>query len=423
MTTTIETAQVARTGSIRGIPYYANGTAPAHLQSATALRERRLKLGPSQQAAAFVRTRYYKTLVALYDPADCVELPARRIGDEWAYRDRRTCPKCRQRRGYVIDGPMCGKCRTAEQAKAARRHKRTCRKCGKVGDRPYAKDKQYPGWHRCPPCRKERRAELAAEYAAGLERAQHCPDCGTRVMSKAAAIKRHKANRSYWGRIICPPCEASRVEQRERAAQEAREAEQRAIQARRDQVRELEQWARDALADPDVVILDTETTGLYDTARIVDIAVITATGETLLDTLVNPGEPIPAEASGIHGITDAMVAGAPTFAEVAAELFAAIRGKRVLVYNLGYDLARLEYEFSRLGAAAGSWTAVRTTWTKWEDAMVPYSDWYGEEDDWHGGYRWQRLGGGHRALGDCRAVIDVLKAMAKGNSDEDEVEW
>lgn len=410
MTATLTAVPV---GQISGIPLYKAGTAPAHLRTKDGLAARRLKPAPGQAPAAYVRVRYYKTLAALYDPDAAQPMPARTIGEDWAYRLRRTCPKCGQRRPYVLDGETCGDCRTVERQKAARLYTRTCRKCGTVGEHPYAKDKQYPGWHRCPPCRKDRRAELAAEYAAGLDRAQHCPDCGDRVMSKAAAIKRHKANRSYWGRIICPPCEASRVEQRERAAQEAREAEHRRYQARREQLAALRQWAIDALADPDVVILDTETTGLHDTARIIDIAVITATGETLLNTLVNPGEPIPAEATGIHGITDAMVAGAPTFAETAAELFEAIRGKRVLVYNLGYDLARLDHEFSLLGAAAGSWTAVRKTWTKWEDAMVPYSDWYGEEDDWHGGYRWQRLGGGHRAHGDCLAVIECLKAMAR----------
>ncbi|MFJ2900325.1 exonuclease domain-containing protein [Streptomyces sp. NPDC087218] len=72
-------------------------------------------------------------------------------------------------------------------------------------------------------------------------------------------------------------------------------------------------WAQKILADPDAyAILDTETTGLDYDSRIVEIAVTTAAGTVLLDTLVNPGAPIPAEAAAIHGITDVMVADAPS---------------------------------------------------------------------------------------------------------------
>ena len=48
-------------------------------------------------------------------------------------------------------------------------------------------------------------------------------------------------------------------------------------------------------------ILDTETTGLYDDAEIVEISIIDENGGVLLDTLVKPLKPIPAEATAIHG--------------------------------------------------------------------------------------------------------------------------
>src|SRR5690606_33823093 len=56
-----------------------------------------------------------------------------------------------------------------------------------------------------------------------------------------------------------------------------------------------------------VVILDTETTGLYD-AEIVEIAVIDLGGNILMNTLVRPKNPIPAEVTAIHGINNEMVA-------------------------------------------------------------------------------------------------------------------
>ena len=58
------------------------------------------------------------------------------------------------------------------------------------------------------------------------------------------------------------------------------------------------------------LILDTETTGLGDDAEVVELAVIDCAGAVLLDTLVRPSGPVPAEAAAIHGITDAMAANA-----------------------------------------------------------------------------------------------------------------
>jgi DNA polymerase-3 subunit epsilon len=100
-------------------------------------------------------------------------------------------------------------------------------------------------------------------------------------------------------------------------------------------------WAREQLSQNDWAILDTETTGLYD-AEIVEIAIINNLGEMLLDALVKPSIPIPAEATDIHGISDAMVADAPTFPEV-YPTDAALKDKRVLIYNSAFDIKILNY--------------------------------------------------------------------------------
>ena len=198
--------------------------------------------------------------------------------------------------------------------------------------------------------------------------------------------------------------------------------ERRAEEARRQQVADLSTWARDALVDPGVVILDTETTGLHDEARIVDLAVLTVGGGVLMDTLLDPGEPIPAEAWGVHGISDADVQGQPRFGDVLVQLTGALINRRCLIYNRGYDVGRLRHEltlhYRETGhddpaASAAAWLETM----RFEDAMVPYSDWFGEESDYSGGYRWQPLyGGDHRAASDCRAVVDRLREMAAGVS-------
>lgn len=63
-----------------------------------------------------------------------------------------------------------------------------------------------------------------------------------------------------------------------------------------------------------IVCLDVETTGVGDDAQVVDVAAVRFEGGmpvARFSSLVNPGVPVPAEATAVHGITDEMVAGAP----------------------------------------------------------------------------------------------------------------
>jgi hypothetical protein len=73
-------------------------------------------------------------------------------------------------------------------------------------------------------------------------------------------------------------------------------------------------------------VVDVETTGMRAAGddRVTEVAVVLLHGgrrELLLDTLVNPGRAIPPAISGITGITDAMVRGAPSFQDIADQLF------------------------------------------------------------------------------------------------------
>ena len=69
--------------------------------------------------------------------------------------------------------------------------------------------------------------------------------------------------------------------------------------------------------DATPVFLDTETTGLNDLAEIVEISILDDDGLVLLDTLVRPRRPIPADAIRIHGIRNEMVAEALLAADMA----------------------------------------------------------------------------------------------------------
>ena len=105
------------------------------------------------------------------------------------------------------------------------------------------------------------------------------------------------------------------------------------------------------------VALDTETTGLNPaTARIVQLAALPLAGVTWLDgapaeRLVNPGVPIPASASAVHGITDADVAAAPPFREVWPLFADRLAGRAVIAYRTGFDIAVLKRECALAGLA------------------------------------------------------------------------
>jgi DNA polymerase III subunit epsilon len=103
-----------------------------------------------------------------------------------------------------------------------------------------------------------------------------------------------------------------------------------------------------------IVFLDIESTGLnIGTDRIVELALLKVndSGEKVSKTYrVNPGIPIPAEVTRIHGITDSDVANAPTFQMIAGEVASIIKGCDLGGYNSDkFDIPMLAEEFARAG--------------------------------------------------------------------------
>lgn len=93
--------------------------------------------------------------------------------------------------------------------------------------------------------------------------------------------------------------------------------------------------------------LDTETTGLDETAEVIELALVSQRDGPKLDTLVRPSTPIPPEAQGVHGITDEQVEGAPRWRDVAPKLTEAVGTEAVLVaWNAPFD-ARMLAQSSR----------------------------------------------------------------------------
>lgn len=163
----------------------------------------------------------------------------------------------------------------------------------------------------------------------------------------------------------------------------------------------------------DAVVLDTETTGLEARiAHVVQVGALRLKGGHLdeadrFECLVNPGRPIPAVATRVHGITDAMVADARGFKDVVEELEAFI-GRSILIgYAIYYDLAVLEREYS---LAKRRWPAFRALDVRMlarlaAPALADHSlerlcEWLGIE-----------IKGRHTAMGDAEAAARIFLAL------------
>lgn len=105
-----------------------------------------------------------------------------------------------------------------------------------------------------------------------------------------------------------------------------------------------------------IVVVDTETTGVYPTDRVVEIALITLSldGEVMdvFDTLIQPECDV--GATFIHGITASMVAGAPIFADVAGDVALRLDGACVAAHNLPFDSRMLAGSSSGSGPGPAS---------------------------------------------------------------------
>lgn len=106
------------------------------------------------------------------------------------------------------------------------------------------------------------------------------------------------------------------------------------------------------LDDCAFAVVDVETTGMRagGSDRITEIAVVVVHGgrrEVVVDSLVNPGRPIPPAICAITNITNAMVRDAPTFAEVVDQVVAALAGRVFVAHNARFDWGFVSAEVRR----------------------------------------------------------------------------
>jgi DNA polymerase III epsilon subunit-like protein len=172
--------------------------------------------------------------------------------------------------------------------------------------------------------------------------------------------------------------------------------------------------AYDLLHGP-TLILDTETTGLDEAARIVEVSLIRETGEVVLSTLVNPEVSIPAGAIAKHGITDSMVQAAPTFADLWPTIHGLMGSATYLaVYNAAFDMRILRRQGQEV--AAQDPTMPRLAYREADDVMQCFKAFTGASAHTSLDNACRVLGiaipGSHRALDDTKKTLELIRAMA-----------
>ena len=160
-----------------------------------------------------------------------------------------------------------------------------------------------------------------------------------------------------------------------------------------------------------IVFFDLETTGVnVGTDRIVEISYLKVypNGNEMSRTLrINPGMPIPAQASEVHGIYDEDVKDCPTFKQVAKEIAADFEGADIAGFNSNrFDVPLLAEEFLRadvnLDMTRRKFVDVQVIFHKMEQrTLVAAMKFYCGKD----------LADAHSAEADTRATYEVLKAQ------------
>ena len=167
---------------------------------------------------------------------------------------------------------------------------------------------------------------------------------------------------------------------------------------------------------PAIAFVDLETTGMAAGAdRVTEVGIVRIDEGAQVSewsSLVNPECSIPAAIQALTGISNAMVAEAPTFRQIADDVAAQVAGALFVAHNARFDYGFLKHEFARLGR---SFTAKVLCTVKLSRRLYPET----------GPHNLDALiarhslaaADRHRALGDARILWQFVQALYRDKAD------
>ena len=164
-------------------------------------------------------------------------------------------------------------------------------------------------------------------------------------------------------------------------------------------------------------VVDVETTGgKYNEEGITEIAIYKFDGNEIVDqfiSLVNPERPIQPFVVQLTGINEKMLRNAPKFYEIAKRIIEITEGCTLVAHNASFDYRMLCTEFNRLGFSYERPTLCTVSLSK---KLIP------EQASYKLGKLVRALGiplsDRHRAAGDARATVKLLKLLLDKDSEK-----
>lgn len=161
-------------------------------------------------------------------------------------------------------------------------------------------------------------------------------------------------------------------------------------------------------------IVDIETTGGFPQQHgITEIAIVLHNGSEMegkFSTLINPHQPIPPFIANMTGISDAMVAVAPDFSEVASKIYNLLKDRVFVAHNVNFDYSFVKHHLQMAGFNLQS---PKLCTIRLSRKVFPGFRKYGL------GHLCRELGimieGRHRAYGDALATSKVLDLVLQNN--------
>jgi DNA polymerase III subunit epsilon len=167
------------------------------------------------------------------------------------------------------------------------------------------------------------------------------------------------------------------------------------------------------LRDVTFVVVDLETTGTSaKEGGITEIGAVKVRGGEVLgefQSLVNPGQPVPAFIARLTGITNAMVATAPDIALVLPSFLEFARGSVLVAHNAPFDVGFLKVMCARLDYEWPGFTVVDTV--PLARRLVTRDEAPNHKLSTLANLFHASVSPDHRALADARATVDVLHAL------------